>query len=76
MAEITKTLTTAIQKDIAWHWDTPQNVAFKMLKKLLSEAPILRYFNKNEDIIQVDASKFGLGATLFQGIRHGIKRIR
>ena len=39
-----------------------------MLKEFLTKSPILRYYQQNKKIIiQVDASKYGLGATLFQG---------
>ena len=37
------------------------------MKLLLTQAPVLKYYDVNKDLtLQVDASKTGLGATLFQ----------
>ena len=67
LSEIAKPLRLLLSKEIAWHWNEEQEVAFKRLKELLTKAPVLKYFDVNKPItIQVDASKSGLGAALFQ----------
>ncbi|PIK51362.1 hypothetical protein BSL78_11730 [Apostichopus japonicus] len=41
--------------------------AFMKIKQAISTAPVLKYFDLNEDaVIQCDASESGLGATLLQ----------
>ena len=38
-----------------------------MLKKLVTESPILKYYDPNKEMkLSVDASKYGLGAVLLQ----------
>ena len=54
-------------KDVEWSWGETQEKAFKMLKKLLTESPILvHYDHKSELVIQCDASAYGIGAALMQ----------
>jgi hypothetical protein len=57
-------------------WQEVHEVAFNLLKSLLSKTPILRLANVHESfIVQTDASDVGLGAALMQeydGIRHPI----
>ena len=53
-----------------WHWNDAQKNAFVKLKQLLTEAPVLAYFDQNKPLtIQCDASKNGLGAALLQDNR-------
>ncbi len=48
-------------------WDKPQSDAFDKTKEVITEAPILLCYVRNADLtLQVDASQFGLGATLMQ----------
>ena len=54
-------------KDVAWHWQHEQEVAFQMLKKKLKAAPVRSYYNVRKPItLQVDACQSGLGAVLLQ----------
>lgn len=67
MAEIAKPLRILLHKETAWHWDDSQVAAFEKLKTLLTNAPVLKYYDVTQKTtLQVDASKSGLGATLFQ----------
>ena len=67
LSEIAKPLRTLLQKETAWHWQHEQKRAFDKLKTLITRAPVLKYYNVNEEVvIQVDASKSGLGAALLQ----------
>ena len=55
------------RKDIDWVWAEEQEKAFEDVKKLVTEAPVLSYYNPEGELeIQCDASQKGLGATLLQ----------
>lgn len=67
MSKVTQPIRTLLRKDITFHWERPQEDAFKDIKKILSEAPILTFFDvKKPVVVSVDASKFGLGAVILQ----------
>ena len=51
--------------DMLFHWDPPQKEGFEKIKKLVSEAPALQYYNVSKPAkIKCDASGKGLGAVL------------
>ena len=51
--------------DMLFHWDPPQKEGFEKIKKLVSEAPVLQYYNVSKPAkIKCDASGKGLGAVL------------
>ena len=53
--------------DVLFHWDHPQKESFEKIKQLVSEAPILQYYDVRKPVkIQCDASGKGLGAVLLQ----------
>ena len=59
-----------MESDVEWHWSNHHNAALDQIKKLLTESPTLKYYDPELPTrISVDASKFGLGAVLFQ--KHG-----
>ena len=67
LSEVMRPISVLTHKDVEWSWGEPQEKAFKKLKKLLTESPILAYYDpKSELIIQCDASQFGIGAALMQ----------
>ena len=48
-------------------WGPEQAQSLDRIKKILSTAPVLSYFDPNaQSMIQVDAGQYGLGACLFQ----------
>ena len=50
-----------------WHCDKPQQDSFEKLKVIITNAPVLKYYDATKDVtIQVDASPNGLGAVLLQ----------
>ena len=54
-------------KDVPWNWSSVQDKALREVKRLVSEAPILCYYDpKKELTMQCDGSKTGLGAALVQ----------
>ena len=55
------------KKNVEWKWTTNCKDAFQMIKKKLTETPVLAYFDPNKELVlQVDSSKDGLGAALLQ----------
>ena len=56
------------QQNREWTWGNAQQTAFETLKTAVSTAPVLRYYNLNEEVtLQCDASQSGLGVALLQG---------
>lgn len=45
LAEITTPIRSLLQKDKEFVWDCPQKEAFELIKKILTTAPVLRYFD-------------------------------
>ena len=69
LAEITSPMRAILNKDVEFAWDQPQIAAFQKVKEILtrSPGPILSYYDPTKDLtLQVDASKYGLGAVLLQ----------
>ena len=57
-------------RDFTFHWDEVHRQAFEELKKMMTSAPVLKYYSLEEPItISCDASQSGLGAVLMQGGR-------
>lgn len=56
-----------VKQDIEWHWNDTQEKALTKVKQLITNAPVLAYYNPEGDLtIQCDASGKGLGAALLQ----------
>ena len=54
-------------KNVKWNWGPAQDSAFDELKRLLTQAPVLSFFDNNKEVsIQCDSSMYGLGGTLLQ----------
>ena len=52
---------------VDWCWLAQYQKAFITVKEYLANAPVLKYFDVNEEVtIQCDASETGLGAVLMQ----------
>lgn len=68
LSEITAPLRDLLKKDAEFHWDNDvHGSSLQQVKKILSEAPVLNYFDTSKDtVLQCDASKSGLGACLLQ----------
>ena len=65
LAEVTAPLRELLKEKNAWSWDEPQIRAFEKLKKLLTEAPLLEYYDVTKPVtLQCDSSKDGVGAVL------------
>ena len=56
-----------LKKESKWNWGKKQDEDFNNIKKLLTEEPCLAHYAKDRDnIVTTDASKTGLGITLWQ----------
>ena len=67
LAEVTKPLRDLVKKDVEFSWERHQEEAFKQVKILVSNAPVLALFDPNkETTVNVDASSHSIGAVLMQ----------
>ena len=67
LATITVPLRDLLKKDVEFIWDDCHDTAFQKIKDVLTESPVLAFFDPEKQItLQVDASKYGLGATMLQ----------
>ena len=67
MSQITAPMRDLLKKEIEFVWDDAQEDSFEKLKDMITRSPVLKYFNKEEDLVlQCDASERGLGACLMQ----------
>lgn len=67
-SEITAPLRQLLKRDSEFQWDDAvHGEALTKLKRTLSNAPVLRYYDVNKDVLlQCDSSQSGLGAVLLQ----------
>ena len=72
MAELTANLRLLLIKDVLFQWTESYEANFQMLKDSISGDACLMYFNSSKPVIlQVDASKLGLGGCLLSEDNHG-----
>jgi hypothetical protein len=69
LSSITEPLRSVIKgkDEYGFHWDKPQEESFQLLKKTMSEAPVLQYYEMHKPVtISCDASQSGLGCVVLQ----------
>ena len=58
LSGINQPLRQLLENNVAWHWEVAQKKCFKELKKAITSAPVLKYYDENEDVVlSVDSSK-------------------
>ena len=66
-SQVSTPLRQLLEKETEWHWTESQEESFKKLKTLVTQSPVLKYFDDSKPVkISVDASSGGLGAVLLQ----------
>ena len=64
-ADITEPLRRLTHKNIVFKWEKEHSQAFKKLKEVLTDSPIMTYFDiEKETYLIVDASPIGISAIL------------
>ena len=67
LSDVMKPLRDLTHKDVEWSWNDAHEKARENVKKLISSAPVLAYYQSVEQLeIQCDSSQSGLGAVLIQ----------
>jgi len=67
LSEVMQPISDLTRPDAEWTWDSAQDKAFEEVKHLLTQAPVLAYFDPTKELsIQCDAIGQSLGAALLQ----------
>lgn len=67
LAEVTSPLRKLLQKDAEFVFDEPQTQAFNEVKRIITNAPVLGYFDPSKQlVIECDSSQNGTGCCLMQ----------
>ena len=67
LPEMTEPLTRLKDKNVEFQWLDQHSIAMSAIKKFLTEAPVLRYYDVSKPVtVQCNASQSGLGAVLLQ----------
>lgn len=68
LSDVCEPLRRLLDKDVEWHWLPKHEAAIEEIKRLVTTAPILRYYDSTKPVtIQSDASLKGLGCCQLQG---------
>ena len=67
LSDITALLRQLLEKDFMWTWSDKHEECIELLKKLMTESPVLKYYDPTKPMkLSVDSSKYGLRPVLLQ----------
>ncbi|XP_063951965.1 uncharacterized protein K02A2.6-like [Lytechinus pictus] len=67
LSDVMKPLNDLTHNNSVWTWDSNHDKAFKVLKEMLVQAPVLAFYDHSKPLeIQTDASSTGVGAVMVQ----------
>ena len=67
LTRLTRPFADMMKKEALFSWQTQHEEAFNSIKRVISSAPVLAYYDVNApNVIQTDASSKGFGAVLLQ----------
>jgi len=67
VTSVTEPLHNLIRRDVPWTWSEVQQKSFDEVKKLLTQAPVLAFYDVNKPLtLENDACEYGLGSAIFQ----------
>ena len=67
LSDLSSPLREVIKKGTDFVWEQPQINSFDMIKKLITNAPVLSHYDPDKPVtLQVDSSSVGVGACLLQ----------
>ena len=67
LSDVIRPISDLTRPDVEWTWDSVHDKAFEEVKRLLTQAPVLVYFDSTKELsIQCDGCGKGRGAALLQ----------
>ncbi len=67
LSTVTAPMRQLLEKDVVFEWGEAQDQSFKEVKKLLTCAPVLQYYDVSKPVqLTCDSSQYGLGSCLLQ----------
>ena len=69
LSELSEPLRNLTKEETQFVWSNVQENAFSKLKKMLTEPPLLRYYDQEECTVESDSSDYSMGAVLLQAGR-------